>query len=70
MEISLQGMAKFKYEFVKVKASFFQRKPVENYREIVETKACEGWRLVQILAPGTGPYGAVGYYELIFEKEK
>ena len=61
---------KFKYEFVKIKASFFKREPVKDIHEIIEVKAREGWRLVQIFAPGTGMYGMAGYYELIFEKEK
>jgi hypothetical protein len=28
----------------------------------------EGWRPVQVFAPGTGGYGAAKYYELIFER--
>ena len=34
----------------------------------IEDRARKGWRLVQIFAPGVGPYGAAKYYELIFER--
>ena len=53
---------RYEYKFVRIKAGFFSRKP--------EREAGEGWRLVQIFAPSTAGYGSVGYYELIFEKEK
>ena len=32
-------------------------------------QARDGWRLVQILAPGVATFGAK-YYELIFERER
>jgi hypothetical protein len=28
----------------------------------------DGWRLVQIFAPGVAAFGAAKYYELIFER--
>ena len=62
-------MAKYKYEFVKIKAGVFSRKPAQDYHEVIQAKAKEGWRLVQIHSPSTTGYGAVGFYELIFEKE-
>jgi hypothetical protein len=30
----------------------------------------DGWRLVQIFAPGVAAFGAAKYYELIFERER
>jgi Domain of unknown function (DUF4177) len=30
----------------------------------------DGWRLVQIFAPGVAAFGAARYYELIFERER
>jgi len=35
----------------------------------VHENAAEGWRLVQIFAPGIAAFGAAKYYELIFERE-
>ena len=32
--------------------------------------ARDGWRLVQIFAPGVAAFGAARYYELIFERER
>ena len=31
--------------------------------------ARDGWRLVQIFAPGVAAFGAAKYYEFIFERE-
>lgn len=61
----------YKYEFVKLKlrTGFFKSGPKEDYHEIVKTYAENGWRLVQIFAPGTSSYGTASYFELIFEKE-
>ena len=41
-----------------------------SYRETVHRYAADGWRLVQVFAPGVGAYGASKYYELIFERPK
>ena len=41
----------------------------EQYQQVVHDHAREGWRLVQVFAPGTGGYGAAKYFELIFERE-
>jgi hypothetical protein len=60
----------YEYKFVRIKAGFFSRKPERDYQEVVQREAGEGWRLVQIFAPSTAAYGSVGYYELIFEKDK
>ena len=45
------------------------RKP-EAYQTAVHDHAREGWRLVQIFAPGVAAFGAAKYYELIFERER
>jgi hypothetical protein len=36
----------------------------------VHEHARDGWRLVQIFAPGVAAFGAAKYYELIFERER
>ena len=38
--------------------------------EVVHEQARNGWRLVQIFAPGVAAFGAAKYYELIFERER
>ena len=40
-----------------------------DYQEVVREHARQGWRLVQIFAPGVAAFGAARYYELIFERE-
>ena len=61
---------KYEYKFVKIelKAGFWTNTPKQEYREIIERHASEGWRLVQIFAPGTTGYGVAAYFELIFER--
>src|SRR6185437_14218480 len=42
----------------------------ESSQGLVHENAAEGWRLVQIFAPGIAAFGAAKYYELIFERER
>ena len=56
------------YKFVKLELGFFSDKPKGDYHDIINEHAREGWRLVQIFAPGTGPAGKASYFEIIFEK--
>ena len=56
------------YIFVKLEPGFFSGNPKGDYKEIIKEHAREGWRLVQIFAPGTGPAGIASYFEIIFEK--
>ena len=46
---------KMEYIFVKLEPGFFSGNPKGDYKEIIKEHAREGWRLVQIFAPGTGP---------------
>jgi len=62
----------YKYEFVRVelKSGFWGGlKPREDYQEITNTYAKNGWRFKQIFAPAFTGYGTSSYFELIFEKE-
>ena len=67
---------RYEYEFVRVgeyrgSALFGVRDSErETYQNIVREHARQGWRLVQIFAPGTAAFGAARYYELIFERER
>lgn len=60
----------FEYKFVRLGEGFLEvRKSGRNeYQEAVLSHAAEGWRLVQIFAPGTGAYGAAKYFELVLER--
>ena len=62
---------RYEYQFVRLGEGVFGVKKwaKEDYPDVVQKYAEEGWRLIQIFAPGTGGYGAAKYYELIFERE-
>ena len=65
----------FEYKFVRLgeysgSALFGVHDKARNtYEEVVHEHARDGWRLVQIFAPGVAAFGAARYYELIFERE-
>lgn len=68
-------MKKYEYKFVNVPSKVgFKVKSGDTFEEckdIINSEACNGWRLKQIVVPfneRTGVYGA-GCYEIIFEKE-
>lgn len=62
--------ARFEYKFVRLGEGWMgvKRDARKNYQDEVERYAREGWRLVQIFAPGTGGYGMAKYYELVLER--
>jgi hypothetical protein len=62
-------MFEYKYVKIEMKSKLFSYGPRQDYREIVEQHAKEGWRFVQIFAPGTRGYGIASYFEIIFEKQ-
>jgi hypothetical protein len=58
-------MRRFQNKFVRLEGS-----EQLHYREIVRKLADEGWRLVQVLAPGAGGLWArPRYFEIVFEQE-
>jgi hypothetical protein len=58
-------MKHFQYEFVRL-----QGKQRQAYQELIRQYAAEGWRLVQIFAPGAGGlWASPDYIELIFEQK-
>jgi len=65
----------FEYKFVRTgegraSALFGPHEKARNeYEAVVHEYARDGWRLVQIFAPGVAAFGAAKYYELIFERE-
>jgi hypothetical protein len=63
-------MQRYEYKFVRIGEGWLaaRREAKRGYREVVEEHAREGWRLVQIFAPGTGAYGAAKYFEVVLER--
>ena len=67
---------RYEYKFVRLgeyagSALFGVSDKARNaYEEVVHQHARDGWRLVQIFAPGVAAFGAAKYYELIFERER
>lgn len=65
----------YEYRFVRLGenrgSTFFgvEDKARTGYEDTVHQHARDGWRLVQIFAPGIAAFGAAKYYELIFERQ-
>jgi hypothetical protein len=65
----------YEYKFVRLgegrSSGFFgpTDKARDEYEDVVHQYAKDGWRLVQIFAPGVAAFGVARYYELIFERE-
>jgi len=60
----------FEYKFAKIEFKKISGKSNEDYREVINSHAEQGWRFIQIFSPDFATSGvAVGsYYELIFER--
>ena len=60
----------YEYKFVRLGEGILgvRKDGTEGYQEAIHKHAAEGWRLVQVFAPGVGGYGAAKYFELIFER--
>jgi hypothetical protein len=63
-------MTRFEYKFVRVelKSGWRTDTPKEDYHQIVEDHAKDGWRLFQIFAPPMSGTGWPSFLELIFER--
>jgi hypothetical protein len=61
----------YEYKFVRLGEGWLGAKRTAGleYQEQIRQHAQDGWRLVQVFAPGTGAYGMAKYYELILERE-
>jgi hypothetical protein len=55
---------------IKLKYDLIQMKPEQNYQELINKYAQEGWKFVQIFAPPIYNYGKATFYDLIFERKK
>jgi len=63
--------AEYEYKFVRLGEGWLgvRKAGKEGYQQVIHEHGREGWRLVQVFAPGIAGYGAAKYYELIFERE-
>ena len=62
---------RYEYKFVRLGEGWLgvRSEARQTYQDVVQEHAREGWRLVQIFAPGTGAYGVAKYFELVLERE-
>jgi hypothetical protein len=62
---------RYEYKFVRLGEGWLsiRKSAKQDYQRVVHDHAADGWRLVQIFAPGIGIYGTAGFYELIFERQ-
>ena len=63
--------SKYEYKFVRLGEGLLgvRRSAKDQYQQVIHEHARDGWRLVQVFAPGMGGYGAAKYFEIIFERE-
>ena len=61
---------RYEYRFVRLGEGWLavRNAGTSSYQDAVHEYARDGWRLVQIFAPGTGAYGAAKYFELVLER--
>jgi hypothetical protein len=66
-----EDMQKYEYKFVRLGEGWLsvRGEAKHEYQEVIRTHAQEGWRLVQVFAPGIGGYGSAKYYEIILERQ-
>jgi len=62
---------RYEYKFIRLGEGFLgvRKSAQQEYQKVIEDHARQGWRLVQIFAPGTGVYGTAKYFEVILERE-
>lgn len=62
---------RYEYKFVRLGEGFWgvRQEAKKTYQDVIQSYAREGWRLVQIFAPGIGAYGSAKYYEIVLERQ-
>jgi len=62
----------YEYKFIRLGEGILgvRREARKTYQDMIHQHAREGWRLVQIFAPGIGASGAAKYYEIILERAR
>jgi len=61
---------RYEYKFVRLGEGILgaRKEATQTYQDVIHEYAKEGWRLVQIFAPGIGGYGCAKYYEIVLER--
>lgn len=59
----------YEYKFIKIPVGALNGKPKENYEELIQKHAKEGWRLHTFAPLPFGGGGMATAIEIIFEKE-
>lgn len=67
--LKLELINLYEYTFKRIELKGWGKRAEKDYHQIINDYAKEGWRFVQIFAPGVGSYGSPVYYELIFERK-
>jgi hypothetical protein len=64
-------MQKYEYKFDRLGEGWLAAsgEAINQYQNRIHAHAREGWRLVQIFAPGIGIHGKAKFYELVLERE-
>jgi hypothetical protein len=60
----------YEYKFVRLREGFMyvSKEAQKTYQDVIVEHAKDGWRLVQVFAPGIGAQGYAKYYEIILER--
>jgi hypothetical protein len=56
----------FEYKFVPLKTSVWTSKPKEDYKQIIEEYARQGWRFIQMIVTPNG--AGSNNFEMVFER--
>jgi hypothetical protein len=62
----------YEYKFVRLGEGIMaaRKEAKQTYQDVIRQHARDGWRLVQVFAPGIGGYGSAEYFEIILERER
>lgn len=59
----------YEYKIIKIElGGVFSPVPKEEYTKVLAEYSSQGWRLVQIFAPGMANNGLPKFYDMIFER--
>ena len=60
------------YKFIRLGEGLLgvRKEAKATYQDTIQQHAREGWRLVQVFAPGIGASGSPKFYEIILERER
>ena len=62
---------RYEYKFVRIGEGWLsaRKEAKQEYQRVIQEHARQGWRLIQVFAPGIAAYGAAKYFEVILERE-